>query len=110
MEVNNLGFNVYREEAGKRVRLNQQLLAGSALMVGPDTALRSGRPYAWTDPSPFSAAARYWIEDVDLNGHASWNGPFYPAQAIGKQRPASVQQAKTLAGLSITEAPSVRQA
>ncbi|MFY9607362.1 MAG: C25 family cysteine peptidase [Blastocatellia bacterium] len=75
MEVDNLGFNVYREEGRKRIRLNQQLLAGSALMIGPDTTLRSGRRYAWKDPSQFSPAARYWIEDVDLNGTTTLHGP-----------------------------------
>ena len=99
MEVNNLGFNVYREEAGKRVRLNQQLLAGSALMVGPDTALRSGRPYAWTDPSPFSAAARYWIEDVDLNGTATMHGPIAVEGSNPRKSAGELQQAMQLGQL-----------
>jgi peptidase C25-like protein len=75
MEVDNLGFNVYREERGKRIRLNPQLLAGSALMIGPDTLLRSGRRYAWQDRAQFSPSARYWVEDVDLNGTTTLHGP-----------------------------------
>src|SRR6185369_13904455 len=39
VEVDNLGFNVYREDRGKRVRVNSQLIAGSALMVGAGTSL-----------------------------------------------------------------------
>ncbi len=75
MEVDNLGFNVYREEGGTRIRLNPQLLAGSALMIGPDTPLRSGRQYAWKDRSQSSYTARYWVEDVDLNGTTTLHGP-----------------------------------
>lgn len=99
MEVDNLGFNVYRDEGGKRVRLNQQLLAGSALMVGPETELRSGKPYAWTDPSPFSAGARYWIEDVDLNGTATLHGPIAVDGSRIKKSTSATQQAMQLSQL-----------
>ena len=40
-EVNNLGFNLYRDDAGKRVKLNSQLLAGSAFRAGEGTNLIS---------------------------------------------------------------------
>lgn len=99
MEIDNLGFNVYREEAGKRVRLNQQLLAGSALMIGPDTALRSGRPYAWTDPSPLAKGARYWIEDVDLNGTATMHGPIAVSGSSLKKSSLELRQAMQLGQL-----------
>ena len=99
MEVDNLGFNVYREDAGKRVRLNQQLLAGSALMVGPDTALRSGRPYAWKDSSPFSRTARYWIEDVDLNGTTTLHGPIVVDGSNVKKSASEVRAALLLGQL-----------
>lgn len=75
MEVDNLGFNVYREDGGRRIRLNRHLVAGSALTIGPDMSLRSGRRYAWKDSSQFSPAARYWVEDVDLNGTTTLHGP-----------------------------------
>src|SRR6185369_7880905 len=51
LEVDNIGFNVYREiEAGKPVRLTPHLVAGSALMVRRGTMLTAGLGYSWTDP------------------------------------------------------------
>lgn len=75
LEVNNLGFNVYRDVQGKRTRINSQMLAGSALMVGAGTHLRSGRSYAWADDLPKARDAQYWLEEVDLNGQSTWHGP-----------------------------------
>lgn len=75
LDVDNLGFNVYRDVRGKRTRINPQLLAGSALMVGGGTHLRSGRSYAWADDLPKSRDAQYWLEEVDLNGQSTWHGP-----------------------------------
>ena len=48
-EVDNLGFHVYREDGGQRIRVTPSLLAGSALFVGAGTALTAGRSYAWSD-------------------------------------------------------------
>ncbi|HYV07937.1 MAG TPA: C25 family cysteine peptidase, partial [Blastocatellia bacterium] len=104
MEVDNLGFNVYREEGGRRVRLNQQLLAGSALMVGPETELRSGRPYAWTDRSASSAGARYWIEDVDLNGTSTLHGPIAVEGSRVRKSTGASQQATQLSRLGSNSA------
>jgi hypothetical protein len=47
LEVENLGFNIYRDEAGKRTLVNQQLVAGSALRDG--FAIAAGEAYAWWD-------------------------------------------------------------
>jgi YVTN family beta-propeller protein len=76
-EVDNLGFNLYRDEGGKRVLVNQQLVAGSALVVGSGVSLGAGRAYSWWDSAASSEAnPSYWIEDIDLNGQSSWHGPF----------------------------------
>ena len=75
MEVNNLGFNVYRQSGGERVKINPSLIAGSALMVGSDVSLKSGFSYAWKDDA-VDASASYWLEDIDLNGTGAWHGPF----------------------------------
>ena len=87
MEVDNLGFNVYREEGIRRTRLNSQILAGSALLSGPTINLRSGGTYSWLDNVPASNNTRYWIEDIDLNGQSRWHGPI------------SVDRSKTREGL-----------
>jgi hypothetical protein len=79
-EVDNLGFEVYRETGGERTRLTTKPIAGSALMVPPGVAMTAGRSYRWADES---AAAReadvtYWIQDIDLNGTRTWHGPISP--------------------------------
>lgn len=75
-EADNLGFNIYRDERGKRVKLNPALVAGSALLAGRRTILTAGNGYAWTDPQGTSGTA-YWLEDVDVNGVSTWRGPVY---------------------------------
>jgi hypothetical protein len=74
-EADNLGFNIYREEAGKRSLVNSQLIAGSALTTGIRTVLQSGESYLWWDKAQ-PAGAVYWLEDLDLNGQSRWHGPF----------------------------------
>ncbi|MFL6213380.1 MAG: C25 family cysteine peptidase, partial [Blastocatellia bacterium] len=81
VEAANLGFNLYRDEAGQRLRVNANLIAGSAFFVGARTVLGAGRSYVWRDLSGASAAAQYWLEAVDLNGRSSWHGPVV---AVGK--------------------------
>ena len=106
LEVNNLGFNVYRDEGGKISAVNNQLIAGSAFLVGSDIILGSGHSYQWWDNAAAGKSTNYWLEDRDINGQSKWHGPFYPNRVAGKQQPPSVQQARTLASLSMTEANS----
>ena len=75
-EVDNLGFNVYRDDNGQRTKLNPSIIAGSALLVGPGTALTAGRSYVWWDTSTAGPPdAQYWLEDIDLSGQHTWHGP-----------------------------------
>ncbi|HJQ24580.1 MAG TPA: C25 family cysteine peptidase, partial [Blastocatellia bacterium] len=84
-EVENLGFNVYREEDGQRTRVNSQLIAGSALLVGPTTALGAGRSYSCFDAGA-TEGGQYWVEAIDLNGQSTWQGPISVARAPGRIR------------------------
>ena len=78
-EVDNLGFNIYREGAGKRARITPRIVAGSALLAGPGTALTAGRQYSWFDPTPgIDSNIQYWLEDIDLNGKVTRHGPVTP--------------------------------
>ncbi|MGH7703239.1 MAG: hypothetical protein ACREMO_09100, partial [Gemmatimonadales bacterium] len=78
-EVNNLGYHLYREQGGERVRLTPELVAGSALFAGVGTPLTAGRGYTWWDAPPRgSGPFQYWLEDVDLNGTRTWHGPVEP--------------------------------
>ncbi|MGD0758118.1 MAG: C25 family cysteine peptidase [Candidatus Sulfotelmatobacter sp.] len=74
-EANNLGFNIYRELNGNRVRLNSSLIAGSALWMSGALPKHSGKSYKWIDPYASSAGAEYWLEDVDVNGTRTMHGP-----------------------------------
>jgi hypothetical protein len=85
-ETNNLGFNVYREVDGQRVRITPQIIAGSALMTGPGPSLEAGHSYRWSDtPAAGSRKARYYIEDIDLTGKSAWTGPIEAKLAPGKR-------------------------
>ncbi len=73
-DVNNLGFNLYREDKGQRVKLNASLLAGTALMGGAGTTFTAGQSHHWHDDGA-GAGAVYWVEEVDLHGARTWYGP-----------------------------------
>jgi uncharacterized repeat protein (TIGR01451 family) len=74
-EVHNLGFNVYREQNGERLRLNPSLIAGSALLMSGALPKHSGKTYAWIDSSSGAGNGAYWLEDVDVNGTRTMHGP-----------------------------------
>jgi uncharacterized repeat protein (TIGR01451 family) len=73
-EAHNLGFNIYREQAGQRVRLNPSLIAGSALLMSGALPKHSGKTYAWIDSSS-TTGGTYWLEDMDVNGTRALHGP-----------------------------------
>jgi CSLREA domain-containing protein len=82
-EAHNLGYNVYREQNGKRVALTPSLVAGSALMAGAQTKLTAGLSYSWIDDDGGQGLAargqrsgvNYWLEDFDVNGTRTLHGP-----------------------------------
>jgi hypothetical protein len=75
-EVDNLGFNLYRAEAGNeeytRVRLNQELIPAIPLA---DSSL--GAIYDWIDEYEVCKERTYlyWLEDVDIYGRTITHGP-----------------------------------
>jgi hypothetical protein len=75
-EVSNLGFHIYREDHGRRVRVTSSSpVAGSALLAGANTRLTAGNSYSWFDPEGTSSST-YTIEDLDLSGIKAVRGPF----------------------------------
>ena len=82
-EMNNLGFRVYREAGGERELVTPRILAGSAFAVGKGRPLPSGRSYAWIDREPLGDA-RYWLEDIDLDGSKTWTGPVVAEDGPGE--------------------------
>ena len=73
-EMHNLGFDVYREIAGQKVKINPSLIAGSALLMRQAQEQHGARTYGWMDRAPASGGL-YWLEDVDLNGTRTMHGP-----------------------------------
>jgi hypothetical protein len=81
-ESENLGFNVYREGANGRVRLNNRLIAGSAFLSS--ATMTAGRTYRWRDSLPAGKSdARYYVEEIDLNGESKWHGPILSGDIMG---------------------------
>ena len=64
-EIDTLGFHVYRQVNGKRLRLTRALIAAK------------GRgAYSFLDrKAPKGKSVRYWVQVVDLDGTRSWYGP-----------------------------------
>ena len=77
-EVNNLGFNLYRDHRGKRIPINPSIIAGSALMAAPGIAMTAGNSYSWIDPAGTSDSV-YYLEDIDVNGTRTMRGPIIPS-------------------------------
>ena len=84
-ELRNLGFNVYRENNGERVRLNPSLIAGSALLMRAALPQHAAKSYGWIDRSPSAGTALYWLEDVDLDGSRTLHGPVFPHSDLALQ-------------------------
>ncbi|HWN80859.1 MAG TPA: T9SS type A sorting domain-containing protein, partial [Candidatus Udaeobacter sp.] len=60
--TDHLGFDVYREEAGKRQKLTPEPLSGR-------------RSYELIDRAAPRAGARYWLAELSRSGATSWYGP-----------------------------------
>jgi glycosyl hydrolase family 99 len=61
-----LGFNVYRDQNGKRLKLNRTLIA----------SVPGGRGHSWLDRRvPGKGAVRYWLEEISVNGARRRHGP-----------------------------------
>jgi hypothetical protein len=72
-ELDNLGFNIYRDENGARILVNPSIIAGSALRQG--TPLDSGYEYQWFDAGG-TVYSRYYLEEIRLNEPSISLGPF----------------------------------
>ena len=76
-EIDNVGFRVYREQNGQRVRITSSLVPGTALIgIGRGASL-GNRTYSWADAAPPAddGPVQYWLEDVDRHDKSTWHGP-----------------------------------
>jgi hypothetical protein len=61
-----LGFNLYRDQSGKRLKLNRRLIASQP----------GKRGHSWLDRGvPRTGALRYWLEEISVNGTRRRHGP-----------------------------------
>ena len=67
-EANELGFNVYRQQGARRVRVNRRLLPALGGLQGSSYSYRDRR-------APKHRALRYWLQDVAVHGTRAWHGP-----------------------------------
>ena len=67
-----LGFNVFRETNGARVKLNDGLVPAKALSGG------AGESYSFVDPAPTASGSVYWVENVTFSLDSRWYGPVAP--------------------------------
>jgi hypothetical protein len=104
-EVDNLGFNLYRERDGQRTLVNPSIIAGSALTAGVGTPLTAGRSYVWRDAQG-NANDLYYLESVDLSGATGMTGPVSPVAGSVKTEQ---QQATLLANLGSTSGQSAQR-
>ena len=76
-EIRNLGFNVYRQDAQGRHKVNPSIIAGAALFIRGARPQHAAKTYYWIDPAGTSLSS-YELEDVDLNGTRNTHGPVTP--------------------------------
>jgi uncharacterized repeat protein (TIGR01451 family) len=100
-EIRNLGFNVYREDAQVRHRVNPSIIAGAALFVRGAKPQHGAKTYYWIDAAG-TAQSSYLLEDIDLNGTRSTHGPISP----DSQGPVADQFAPSKAPISSNAQPS----
>ncbi|MGH9494378.1 MAG: C25 family cysteine peptidase, partial [Candidatus Sulfotelmatobacter sp.] len=98
-ESHNLGFNVYREQHGNKVRMNPSPIAGSALLMSGALSRHAARSYAWIDPSAPLPGGSYWLEDIDVNGTRTMHGPV-SASAARAESDAPASEARMLSQLN----------
>jgi hypothetical protein len=82
-EVDTVGFRLYREQNGVRVKITSSIVPGTALIGMGRGASNGDREYSFSDNAPSTDAGpvQYWLEDVDLKGRSTWHGPIAPAIA-----------------------------
>jgi uncharacterized repeat protein (TIGR01451 family) len=98
-ELHNLGFNVYRDVAGEKVRLNPSLIAGSSLLMREALEQHAAKTYGWIDHS-FNAGGLYWLEDVDLNGTRTMHGPVSMQGVLAAPHAQTMTRAMTIQELA----------
>ena len=79
IEVDNLGFNIYRAESvdGARIKVNQRLIRAGNPQGGPTGAVYSYQDTGAGLPNGLvpNRVYFYWLEDIDIKGNVTKHGP-----------------------------------
>jgi hypothetical protein len=110
-EAANLGYRLFREDAGQRVLITPELIAGSALSY-PGSPLQAGYTYGWWDPEG-TATSKYLLEDIELGGRETLHGPFsaefgQDSQITPRQRPSGHRKGWSMQSLKAGRHPMPR--
>jgi peptidase C25-like protein len=83
-EIDNVGFNVYRDLGGVKTKINGSLVTGSALQAGQGAIVASQHAYArWdTDAAAGEPGVTYFVEDVEFHGRRTMHGPVTPNDSV----------------------------
>ncbi|HXH90009.1 MAG TPA: C25 family cysteine peptidase, partial [Thermoanaerobaculia bacterium] len=85
-ELDNLGFNIYRDVSGQRTKINKHLIAGTAFQSKQQDA-EAGHVYRFGDSLDEGIFAQYWLEDVDTAGRHTMHGPVSPVGGVIDSEP-----------------------
>ncbi|MEO8434884.1 MAG: C25 family cysteine peptidase [Pyrinomonadaceae bacterium] len=96
-EIDNVGFNLYREQGGRRTKVNGSLIPGSLLIVGEGVPLRGGYSYSAFDRGG-TLAATYQLESINLEGKISLDATLAVASRQGINRPYLKHEADSTLG------------
>src|SRR5688572_1352465 len=96
-EIDNVGFNLYRIQDGRRTKVNASIIPGSVLIAGEGVPLRGGYSYSAFDPGG-TAGATYHVESISLDGKVSRDAAVSPVFRAGAGRPYLKHQADSAAG------------
>ena len=79
IEVDNLGFNIYRAESadGARIKVNQRLIRAGNPQGGLTGAVYSYQDTGAGLPNGLvpNRVYFYWLEDIDIKGNVTKHGP-----------------------------------
>jgi uncharacterized repeat protein (TIGR01451 family) len=108
-EIRNLGFNIYREDALGRHRVNPSIIAGAALFVRGGKPQHGAKTYQWIDPAG-TAESSYVLEDVELNGVRTSHSPVSVEGATNSNPRATHSASRTSNSVLLTQLNQVSAA
>src|SRR5881296_1535433 len=102
LEIDIVGFNIYRERNGLRELLNPDIIAGSALVAGQGTAAHS---YSWFDPAG-TIDCKYYVEDINISSHSTVHLAITPEWTT---KPLAYTQSRLLSDLGSVNAANAAE-